>query len=210
MVIMNQYTELYAWIRHSFEGEAFTIDGFRSVFPTPQAPKVIHDLLQGGYLHRVSRGVYKAVEPGQLMGSVVGRGEGVRKVMASAQRKYAYCESTAVAVWTSGYYWTGFTKGFKPLHIKVLRKDLAYWRRFFDEHGVRNTLAGESRTLFGFVYVLHPAGGLESVDKDGEQVVPLEEAVQFCLKREMAYQPALEYLDQAYHIGYRGREFIGT
>ena len=68
---MNQYTELYAWIRHSFGDESFSIDSFRAVFPTSQAPKVIHDLVSEGYLQRTDRGVYRAVKPEKLIEGII-------------------------------------------------------------------------------------------------------------------------------------------
>jgi hypothetical protein len=205
---MNQYTELYAWIRHSFGNESFTIEAFRSVFPTSQAPKVIHDLIQQGYVQRVSRGVYRAVEPKEWIASIITKGSAWKKIIKSAQRKYAYCDSTAVSIWTEGYYWTGFTKGFRPIHIKVLKKDISYWREFFEGHAARYAMAEENRTLFGFVYIIHPEQDFDAVEKNGDKVIPLEEVVRFCLEHEMAYQPALEYLDEHYGIGYRSRAFV--
>lgn len=207
---MNQYTELYAWIRHSFNSEPFTIDAFRSVFPTSQAPKVIHDLVKQGYVQRVSRGIYRAVDPNQWIASIISMNSATREIIRNAQRKYAYCDSTAVAVWTEGYYWTGFTKGFRPIHVKVLKRDIPYWQEFFEEHNARYALTHENKTLFGFVYILHPERDFKVVEKNGDKVIPLEEIVKFCLEHEIVYQPALEYLDEHYGIGYRLREFVRT
>ncbi|MFQ5795923.1 MAG: hypothetical protein ACE5JP_12855 [Candidatus Bipolaricaulia bacterium] len=207
---MNQYTELYAWIRHSFNGTSFSIDDFRSVFPTSQAPKVVYDLIKQGYLQRVNRGIYRAVEPDQLIEIIVQRSSEHREVLKRAERKYAYCDSTAVTVWTDGYYWTGFTKGFKPIHIKVLKDDLPYWKKFFDKQRMRTALPDENKTLFGFVHILHPDEDFEVIDKKGTKVIPLDEVANFCLERESVYQPALEYLDEAYSIGYKKREFVNT
>jgi len=46
-----------------FEREEFSLDRFRSVFPTSQAPKITHDLAKNGYIKRVKRGVYRVTEP---------------------------------------------------------------------------------------------------------------------------------------------------
>ncbi|MBI1744410.1 hypothetical protein HYR54_15275 [Candidatus Acetothermia bacterium] len=207
---MNQYTEMYAWIRHSFGDAPFSIDSFRSVFPTSQAPKVIHDLVREGYLHRTDRGVYRAVKPHELVDGIVQRDYKAKDILRQSEKKYAYCESTAVSIWTEGYYWTGFTKGFKPSHIKVRQRDLPHWQDFFERHHVRFALYDESKTLFGYVYILHPARDFRVANKDGSWAVPLEEIVEFCLENEMSYQPALEYLDEHYGIGYKQRAFIHT
>lgn len=90
------------------------------------------------------------------------------------------------------------------------KSDAASWRRFFRKAGVNFAFAGESRTLYGQVFVLHPREYLSYEEKEGMKVVPLKEVVEFCLKHELAYEPALEYLDERYHIGYSRREQMMT
>lgn len=205
---MDRYTELYAWTVHSFGEREFSIDEFRATFPTSQAPKVIHDLAGQGYVEKVGRGIYRAVKPEALIKKIVSAGEG--DVLEGAKRKYAYCESNAVAIWTDGYYWTGFTKGFKPRHIKVREEDMPYWQEFFRGHGVNYALEGQNRTLYGVVYILHPEEDFEVEEKNGFKVIPLEEVVSYCLEHELSYAPALEYLDERYRIGYKARESLTT
>ncbi|MBI4173588.1 MAG: hypothetical protein HY519_02605 [Candidatus Aenigmarchaeota archaeon] len=207
---MNQYTELYAWILNSFGYREFDMDSFRATFPSGHPHKVIHDLVKHGYLVRTRHGAFHAIVPEQLVEGIVQKGFRARNIVAKAERKYAYTQSSAVPIWTDGYYWTGFTKGFRPMHIKVLVKDLAYWGRFFVSNNARYSLANESRTLFGFAYILHPENGFKAVERDGVWVEPLDETVQFCLEYEAAYEPALEYLDERFGIGYRRREALQT
>lgn len=209
IVIMNKI-ELYAWISHAFGREEFGIDDFRVMFPTSQAPKVIHDLVDYGYLERVERGKYRVADPENLINEIVKRVMEKKGVIKDAKRKYAYRDSSAVSIWTDGYYWTGFTKGFIPIHIKVRRRDLNYWERFFREKGTNYALENNRKTLYGVVYILHPEEDFESVEKNGYSVIPLDEVVDWCLEKEMIYQPALEYLDEKYSIGYRRREYIAT
>lgn len=207
---MNNYTELYAWIRHSFGSESFDIDEFRYMFPTSQAPKIMHDLVEKGYLERVKRGVYRAVGPDELIDSVIEGGKKIKEMIKEAERKYAYTDSTAVTIWTSGYYWTGFTKGFRPIHIKVKEDDLDYWEDFFKERGVKFSTQGKNRTLFGHVYILHPKDDFDVEDKEGKKVIPLEEVIDLCADNRMIYQPALEYLDQIYGIDHDVRISVKT
>jgi len=206
---MDKYTELYAWIWKAFGREAFSIDQFRSTFPTSQGPKVAHDLVKKGYLRSLARGVYEAVEPVDFIGRIAGE-EADLGLLERAGREYAFCDSTAVSIWTDGYYWTGFTRGFRPINVAIRKRDSAFWRRFFKEAGARLAFEGESRTLYGQVYVLHPREPLAYEKKDGLKAVPLKETVDFCLKRELAYEPALKYLDRKYGIGYGKREKMTT
>ena len=206
---MGKYTELYAWIWKAFGREAFSIDQFRSTFPTSQGPKVAHDLVKKGYLRSLARGVYEAVEPADFIGRIGGE-EVDLELLGRAGREYAFCDSTAVSIWTDGYYWTGFTRGFRPVNVAIRKRDRAFWRKFFRETGARFVFEGESRTLYGQVYVLHPREPLAYEEKDGLKAVPLKETVDFCLKRELTYEPALEYLERKYGIGYGKREPMAT
>lgn len=204
---MDKYTELYAWMWKSFSEEQFTIEQFRMVFPTSQAAKVIHDLAAKGYIRRLSRGTYRLTEPGDFVRNISAQ-ETDDRVLEEAGKEYAFCGSTAVAVWTDGYYWTGFTKGFRPVHIAVRKQDLKDWRAFLRKKKARFAVEDESRTLYGRVYILHPRESVRSEDREGSRVVPLDEVVDFCLEREIAYEPALEYLDEKYRIGYPRREAL--
>ena len=204
---MDRYTKLYAWIWKAFRGEEFSIDEFRLTFPMSQAPKIAHDLVKKGYLERTGRGMYKAIEPEEFIQGIA-ENEMDYAFLEEAGKDYAFCENTAVSIWTDGYYWTGFTKGFKPVHIAVRKKDLSSWKGFFRKKGINYAVEGESKTLYGQVYVLHPKEGLRSVRRNGLRVIPLEDVVSFCLKHELTYEPALEYLDEKYGIGYETREAL--
>lgn len=204
---MNLYTELYSWIWITFGKDKFSIDEFRSVFPTSQAPKVVHDMAKKGYLIRFSRGFYKALEPNAFVRRIV-QEETALDILQKAIKPFAFCDSTAVTIWTDGYYWSGFTKGFKPVHIAIDKKDLSYWKEFLKNNGARFAIEGESRTLFGQVYILHPRKGVKPVSKEGSYVIPLQGVIKYCLDLEMVYEPALEYLDKKYSIGYKKREHL--
>ena len=204
-VIMDKYTELYAWIWKAFGKGRFSIDQFRSTFPTSQGPKVAHDMVKKGYLKRAGRGVYEAIEPSKFI-EKIGENEVDFTILNGAGKDYAFCDSTAVSIWTDGYYWTGFTQGFRPINVTINKRDKASWRNFFKRKGVRYAFESETRTLYGQVFVLHPRERLKYVEKDGFKVILLKETVDFCLKHELVYEPALEYLDEKYGIGYKRRE----
>ncbi len=181
--------------------EEFSLREFSSIFPSPQAKKVVHDLVSDGYLDRIERGQYTVKEPHVFVSEIVKGNLDKERIIEKAERKYAFCGSDAVSIWTDGYYFTGFTRGFKPIHIEVLEKDLKYWREFFKKNDVEYVVEGESRTLFGLTYVLHPRNKIKVEKKDGTPVVPLKETIKFCKENELTYQPALEYLDNQYKLG---------
>lgn len=204
---MDKYTELYAWIWKAFGKESFSIDQFRSTFPTSQGPKVVHDLIKKGYLKRMGRGIYSVVEPNSFI-EKIGEGEVDFDFLQKAGKEYAFCDSTAVSLWTDGYYWTGFTKGYRPINLAIRKKDQGAWMKFFRKAGVRFVFEGENKTLYGQVFVLHPTKHLAYQEKDGLKVAPLDSVVTYCLQHELVFEPALEYLDEKYKIGYSVRERV--
>ena len=191
---------MYGWLYSTFENKTFTIDDFRMTFPSSQPAKIIHDLIKLDFMERVKHGKYKMIKPNEYVKKIVKENLEQDDILEKSNKKYAFTNSTAVNIWTDGYYWTDFTKGFKPIHIYILKKDIKYWNEFFKQNGVEYILDGENKTLFGLTYVLHPKVKFTVETKDGNSIVPLKEIVDFCQKNIYLYRPALEYLDKKYHL----------
>lgn len=209
MVIMNKYTKLYGWLFEAFGSREFTISEFRAVFPSPQHAKIIFDLIRSDYIRRISRGKYKVTPPEKFVHQIVLSNLEKENILTDAKRKYAYCENDAVGIWTQGYYLTGFTKGFKPIHMRILKKDLKYWLSFFKRMDCEYALENERKTMFGITYILHPEKELKITKKDGVFVIPLKEVIEFCRANELSYRPALEYLDETYNLNlYQNYEHV--
>jgi hypothetical protein len=200
MVIMNRYTKMYGWLYSTFGTSTFTIDDFRMNFPSPQPAKAVHDLIKLDFMKRVKRGKYQIMRPKEFVNRIVKENLEKDDILNHSERRYAFSDSTAVNIWTDGYYWTDFTKGFKPIHVNVLKKDLDYWKDFFKRNDAEHVLDDEHKTLFGLTYVVHPVDMIKTELKDGNPVIPLGEAVNFCKKNEFIYRPALEYLDKKYKL----------
>jgi hypothetical protein len=200
MVIMNRYTKMYGWLYNTFGNSTFTIDDFRMNFPSPQPAKAVHDLIKLDFMKRVKRGKYQIMRPQEFVNRIVKENLKKDDILDYSERRYAFSDSTAVNIWTDGYYWTDFTKGFKPIHVNVLKKDLDYWNDFFKRNDVEHVLNDEHKTLFGLTYVVHPVDTIKTESKDGNPVIPLGETVNFCKKNEFIYRPALEYLDKKYKL----------
>jgi len=197
---MNRYTKMYGWLYATFDNKTFTIDDFRMIFPSPQPTKSIHDLIKLDFIVRVKRGKYKIVQPKDFVKKIVEENLEKRNVLTKSEKKYAYTNSTAVNIWTDGYYWTDFTKGFKPIHLNIFKEDIKYWEEFFRQNDTEYVIEGENKTLFGLTYVLHPKRELNIYNKDGDFVISLEKIVEFCKKNIFLYRPALEYLDKKYNL----------
>ena len=199
---MNKNIRIYAWLQEVFGSNSFPVDEFRAVFPSSQATKTLFDLAKLGFLIRIKKRVYKTIEPAEFIRKIVEENSKAEYALQKSDKKYAYCCNDAVIIWTEGYSWTGFTKGYKPIHIKVLKHDVKYWAAFFKKAGVEFVFENEvkSKTLFGIVYILHPVEKMSIEIKNTLPVVPLKETVRFCRENELAYFPALEYLNEKYKL----------
>ena len=195
---MNRYTKMYGWLYNIYGNTTFTIDDFKITFPSPQPVKIIHDLIRLKYMKRVKRGKYQIIKPEDYIKRIVKENLDTEDILKKSDKKYAFTNSTAVNIWTDGTYLTGFTKGFKPVHIQILKKDIEYWNDFFKKNNAEYVLEGENKTLFGLTYILHPKDSINFEIKDDNIVVPLKEIIKFCQKNIYLYRPALEYLDKKY------------
>jgi len=125
---------------------------------------------------------------------VVRRDELSLSLPERAGMPYAYAASTAITIWTDGGYWTGFTSGFRPLHMEVRKRDVPAWQRFFRARGARSTVDGSRETLYGFVHVLYPKERIHAVPRGGVHVIPRHEAYRYAVHRRYAFEPILRYL----------------
>ena len=190
----SKYEQLYPWLAAAFGHRAFTITEFEETFPSPAPRKVLSDLRRLGFLDSPARGAYKAVAPDERSRRTLTREDGFLGIPERARLPYAYSRDTAVSLWTGGAYWTGFTAGFRPLHIDVGKKDVARWSGFFRTAGARATLEGASETLFGVVHVLHPVAEPRFVRREGLHLVPRRVAYEYAAARPYLYEPVLSEL----------------
>lgn len=197
---MNKNVKMYGWMYEAFGNKEFTMNEFKAVFPSSQHAKVIYDFIKLNFITRVKRGRYRVITPNEFVNNIVKDNLKQEGILIYAEKKYAYCNSDAVGIWSDGFYWTGYTKGFKPIHINVLKKDLEYWANFFHEYNAEFVIENENKTLFGLTYILHLINRLKIEKKDGISVIPLKDVIEFCKTNELTYRPALEYLDKKYNL----------
>jgi hypothetical protein len=186
--------QLHAWILEAFGTREFTLSNFRATFPSPAPAKILSDLAHKGYLARERRGVYHAITPGHRVRSIVTREDDAFGLATRSPLPHAYSHETAIAIWTDGGYWTGFTSGFRPLHLDVDRRDVARWRTFFARNAARVAVEGERVTLYGLVHLLHPVEKVRSVVRGGVRVVPRRDALAYAEARPYAFEPVIPVL----------------
>ena len=186
--------ELWGWVCEVFGDQAFTIDQFRAEFPSPDPAKVVHDLVKLNLITRLQTGIYKSASPLDFSRMMVKQSMSKEKLLASAPASFAYSHDDAVRIWTDGYYWTGFTAGYKPVHIEIRSADARRWEQFFRSNNAAYAFEGDRKTLFGLVFILHLVREVHSEARDGVPVIPLVRVMEYCLERRGMYEPAVAYL----------------
>ena len=184
----------------------FTTKEFSSVFPSPDPNKVLHDMTKRRFLERTGRGRYRVNSPEEYLAGRIDVSKAY-DLLKEASIEYSLTGPDAVFFWTKGGYQVDRFFGFYPIHLKVKKRDLKGWGRFFNSRKQRFHIEGQPvrRTLFGLFYVLYPEKDFKAEDVDGFQVDPLEDAVKFCQGRIYSYEPALEMLDEMYGLGLKAK-----
>lgn len=180
----------------------FTTKEFSSVFASPDANKVLHDMRKKGLLEREGWSKYRVNSPEEYLAKRINVSEAY-DLLKDAGMEYALTGPDAVFIWTKGGYQVDRFFGFYPIHLKVKKDDLKRWERFLSSKKRRFHVEGQPlrETLFGLFYVLYPESVFKTEDVEGFRVDSLKDTVKFCKEKIYSYEPALEMLDEMYDLG---------
>ncbi len=154
--------------------------------------KVFSLLLRSRWIRKHPNGTYMCTSPSDaIKGLLEFR---VPEMMKSAKKDYAFTGLSAVEIWSDfSYVQRGMEKS--PYFIKVLRKDLKYWKGFFNKNKIPN-YAGKGSTIGEFV-ILIPVSSLPYNEKNGFKVDSFKETIIYAKANE-AYAYASEYMEGKY------------
>ena len=154
--------------------------------------KIFSLLLNAGWINKVSKNSYKCVEPKKVLSGLLDFK--VSEVIKESKRQYTFTGLSAIEVWSDySYIQRGMEKS--PYYIKVLKKDLKYWKNFFNAHRIPNYV-GSGSTIGEFV-ILEPVERMHSVEKDGLMVETLQETEKIA-KANNIYAYAYNYMRKKY------------
>lgn len=184
----------------------FTVREFSSVFASPDPNKVLHDMTKKGLLERSGWGKYKVNSSQEYLAKRIDVSRAY-DLLTQVNMKYAFTGPDAVFFWTKGGYQVDRFFGFYPIHLKVRKNDLKKWKVFFNSKKQKFHVKDQAirQTLFGLFYVLYPEVDFSNEEKNGFQVIPLKETIDFCQTNIYSYEPALEMLDEMYGLGLKVR-----
>ena len=154
--------------------------------------KIFSLLLRSGWIRKKSRGTYVCISPESAVKGLLDFK--VPDAIKKAERPYAFTDLSAIEIWSDySYVQRGVEKS--PYFIKVLKRDLRYWKTFFSKHDIPFYL-DEGATIGEYV-ILKPVDHLESIDKDGLKVIGLSETEKLARKNEM-HLYEYDYMRQKY------------
>ncbi len=156
--------------------------------------KIFSLLLRAGWIKKKSPETYSCTNPAEaIKGLLEFR---VPEIMKNAGRKYAFTQLSAVDIWSDfSYVQRGIEKS--PYFIKVLQKDLRYWKEFFNRNEIPNYV-GSGGTIGEFI-ILIPVSSLSFEEKNGFKVDLLKETARYAKSNEI-YAYASEYIKKRYGV----------
>jgi len=154
--------------------------------------KIFSLLLRNGWIQKISRNSYKCTNPDIVFKGLISFK--VPELIKKAEKPYAFTNLSAVEIWSDySYIQRGIEKS--PYFIKVLKKDLRYWKEFFNDYNIPNYV--NKGSAIGEYIILRPVGKFKSVEKNGLKVESLKETVKMAKENDM-FLYAYNYIKNKY------------
>lgn len=172
--------------------EEFRQSELNWIVSTSMKKKIFSVLLRYGWIKKHLRETYTCTNPSDAIKELLEFR--VPEILKNAERAYAFTGLSAVEIWSDfSYIQRGKEKS--PYFIKVLRKDLKYWKAFFNKNEIQNYV--KSGAAIGEYVIFIPVSHLFFEEKDGFKVDSLKETMQ-CAKSNDIYDYATEYMKNKY------------
>jgi hypothetical protein len=140
----------------------------------------------------MSRNTYLCVNPEKIIRGLLDFK--VPNIIKGADRPYAFTGLSAIEAWSDySYVQRGIEKS--PYFIKILKKDVDYWKGLFGKYEVPVYTNGG--TTIGEYVILEPVNKLEFVEKDDYKLISLSETEDIAKKNEI-YSYPYRYMRRKY------------
>lgn len=158
------------------------------IVSTSMKKKIFSLLVRTGWIKKRSHTTYSCIEPSEIIKGLLQFR--VPEIMSHAERNYAFTQSSAVEIWSDfSYVQRGKEKS--PYYVKVLKKDVPYWKEFFHKQDISVYI--KTGTTIGEFIILVPVQSLKKTLKNNFYVEPLQETMAFARSQEM-YAYAVKYM----------------
>ncbi len=154
--------------------------------------KIFSLLLRSGWIKKKSREEYKCIEPNKIFSGLLEFK--VPIIIKNSKKPYAFANLSAIEIWSDySYIQRGIEKS--PYFIKILKKDLIYWKEFFNKNNIPNYINGG--TTIGEYVILIPVNKISPINKEGLKVESLKETLKIAKDNEM-YTYQYNYMKKKY------------
>jgi len=172
--------------------EEFTQSDLDWIVSQSMKKKIFSLLTNNGWIRKISYNSYKCISPELILKGLLEFK--VLLIMKEAKKPYAFTGLSAIEIWSDySYIQRGREKS--PYYIKILRKDLKYWKNFFNNYRIPNYINAGS-TIGEFI-ILVPVEKLSSVKKDEMYVETLKETEKIA-KTNSFYAYPYNYMKEKY------------
>ncbi len=154
--------------------------------------KIFALLLNNGWIKKVSADSYKCVNPQVILNGLLDFK--VTQIIKESKKPYAFTGLSAVEIW-SDYSYIQRGRDKSPYYIKVLKKDLRYWKNFFNSYRIPNYV--KSGSTIGEFIILEPVERFNSSNKDELKVETLKETEKIA-KANSFYAYPYKYMKEKY------------
>ena len=172
--------------------EAFKQSELDWIVSQSMKKKIFSILLKAGWIAKELRDSYRCVEPEKVIEGLVEFK--VPDLIKEAKKPYAFANLSAVEIWSDySYVQRGIERS--PYFVKVLRKDLEYWKEFFNKRNIPNYV-NEGSTIGEYI-ILMPVDKINGVEKEGLKVESLKKTLKTAKENEM-FSYAYNYMRKKY------------
>jgi hypothetical protein len=154
--------------------------------------KIFSLLLRSGWIKKKGRESYLCVNPENIIVNLLQFK--VPEIIKKAEKDYAFTNLSAIEIWSDySYVQRGIEKS--PYFVKILNKDIKYWKEFFNSYNIPNYVK-EGSTIGEYV-ILIPSKELKYIEKEGYKVESLKETLRLAKSNEI-YSYAYNYIKDKY------------
>ena len=172
--------------------EEFTQSELDWIVGQSMKKKIFSLLLNNGWIRKVSKTSYKCVNPEIILNGLLEFK--IPQIIKEAKKDYAFTGLSAIEIWSDySYIQRGREKS--PYYIKILKKDLKYWKNFFNKYRIPNYV--KIGSTIGEFIILIPVEKLKFTEKNNIKVETLKETAKIA-KTNSFYAYPYNYIKEKY------------
>ncbi|MEK6948292.1 MAG: hypothetical protein AABX19_03540 [Nanoarchaeota archaeon] len=185
--VLRAYALFY--VKHGSR-ESFRQSELDWIVSSSMKKKIFSLLLNNGWIKKESKNSYKCLETDTIMKGLLEFK--VPELMKKSNKVYSFTGLSAIELWSDySYVQRGIEKS--PYFIKVLKKDVKYWKSFFNKNNIPNYI-NEGSTIGEYV-ILIPVEKIIKIIKDDLNVEPLKVTLKLAKENEM-YKYCYDYMKE--------------